>query len=84
MRKPRERELQADCKQKHHDSDLGQDMNLRNVVNQVETVGPYYCAGDQKSDNGRKVNSLENQDDDDRESENDHQVLEKLEMRHYI
>ena len=77
-----EREFEADPEEKKHDTHLGEDFDLVRVVDQSQRRGPDQRARENEACNRGDSETAKQCDDDDGSREDDHQVFEKIELRH--
>ena len=82
MAQPVEREFQADPEQQEHDADLGQDLDLMDIVDEAEACRPDQDPGQDKPGNRGKAHALQEADHHYRNPKHDDQVLEKGDVRH--
>jgi hypothetical protein len=77
-----EGELEADPEEKENDSHLGEDLDLVSVVDQLQGGGPDEHARENETRDCGNPEAAKQNDDDDSGREDDHQVFEKLDLRH--
>ena len=82
LAQPAERELDPDREQQQDDADFSQAFHLVNVGDETQGVGTEQDAGDDEPREGRQPDAVEDQNDDQRDGEDDRQVLEDEVLGH--
>jgi len=78
----REREFDSDREEQQHHPDLGQHLDLLDVRDEIESVGPDQGPGRQEPGNGGHAELVEEKDDRDGHGEDDQQVAQDIVVGH--